>query len=161
MFSHSVLVYPQLVDPATWKLQVPLQVLPELPVSEAVDDGAKEARKHVDNQEVGKPDLQDPTGEDELEDHLHAGGQVGQHAHEELRSVEQDGPTGSLGRRLLGGEPARRKQDPQVGEDQCQEDAGEVDEVKGQTLLSQDGIFEDTAPQAEDRLVEEAEGLGG
>lgn len=106
------------VDPAPQELKVHLQVFPELFVSEAIDDWAEAARQDADDQEVCKSDLQDLTGEDQQEDDLHVGGNVGEHAHEELRSVEQDGLPGSLGGRLLRGERARRKQDLQVGEDQ-------------------------------------------
>lgn len=138
-----------------------LEVLPELFVPQAVDYGAEEAGQDVDDQVVGVPDLQDSAGEDEPQDDLHAGGDVGEHAHGQLGAVEQDGVPGSLGWHLLRGECSGCKQDPQVGEDQSEEHAGEVDDVEDLSFLRQDGVFEDIVAQAEHRLMEEAQGLGG
>lgn len=75
--------------------------------------------------------------------------------------MQQDGVPGPLSRCLLCGKRSGGIQDPQVGEDQGEEDTGEVDDVKDQAFGGQDGVLKDVLPQAEDRQVEEAQRLGG
>lgn len=137
------------------------EIFPELLVPDAINDGAQEPRQDVNNQVVCKPDFQDPTREDDVQDDLDARGDVGEHAHGQLDAVEEDSVPGFLGRRLLAGEGPGCKQDPQVGEDQNQKHAGEIDDIKGFPFFSQDHIFEDILTQAEHRLVEETQRFRG
>lgn len=96
-----------------------------------------------------------------MQDSLHGGGDVGQHAHEELPSVEHDGVPGPLGRLLLWGQNPGHEQDPQVGVNQGEEDTGEVDGVEGLPLVGQNGVLEDVLPQTEHACLEEAQRLSG
>lgn len=129
------------VAPAAQKVHP--EMFPELVVPDAVNDGAQEPGQDVDDQVVCKSDLQDATREDDVQDDLDARGDVGEHAHGQLGAVEEDGVPGFLGRRPLCGEGPGCEQDPQVGEDQNQKHAGEIDDVKGFPLFSQDHVFED------------------
>lgn len=96
-----------------------------------------------------------------MKNQLHAGRDVGEQAHGQLEAVQKDGVPGGLSGCPLTGDGAGNKQNSEVGEDEGETDAGEVDDVKGLSLLGQHGVSEDVLPQTEDRLVEEAEGLGG
>ena len=49
------------------------------------------------------------------------------------------------------------EQDLEVGVHQREKHAGEVERVKGLPLVCQHGVLEDVLPQAEHRLVEEAQ----
>lgn len=136
------------------------EVLPELLVSDTVDDWTEKTGQDVDDQVVCKSDFEDPTWEDDVQDHLHARRDVGEHAHSQLGPVEEDGVPGFLGWCLICGEGSGCKQDPQVGDDQNQKHTGEVDDINGLPFVRQDRVFEHILAQAEHRLMKEAQRLG-
>lgn len=72
-------------------------VAAELLVSDAVDERAEQTRKHVGKQEAAEEDLGAflrPTGD---KDEVEEGRDEGQHANEQLDSVQQDGVSGVSG----------------------------------------------------------------
>lgn len=104
---------------------------PELLVSDTVDEWTEQTRKHVGEQEGGEEDLGAvwrPGGD---EDDRDEGREEGQHADEELDSMQQDGVAGVSGRLLVRARNGLGSaQDLQVGDDQGQANEGKQKNLK-------------------------------
>ena len=74
----------------------------ELLVAQAVDEGAEEARQDVGEEEGGEEDVPEVGGEGPDQVHGEDGRGVGQHADQQLDSMEQDGVPRLPGRHLHG-----------------------------------------------------------
>lgn len=66
-------------------------------VSDAVDERAEQTWQHVGEEEGGEEDLDPALGPGAEQDEVDEGAYVGQHADEQLDSVQQDGVAGVSG----------------------------------------------------------------
>ena len=78
------------------------ELVAELLVTHAIDEGAEEARQDVGEEEAGEEDVPEVGGEGPDQVHGEDGRGVGEHADQQLDAVEQDGVPRLPGRHLHG-----------------------------------------------------------